>query len=144
MTFDKRQTFTADQWRRQVCFVPAETAWWAEQVAEHFPQPCEAEWLEALGLLKASLEWPVSRLSTGEKQRLGLLRALSLKPKVLLLDEPTANLDPENTQKVEQLVQTYLQSHAAAALWISHDPAQRVRVASKQMMIHQQSWEIIG
>lgn len=139
----ERGSFAADQWRRQVCFVAAETAWWTDLVGDHFPQPCNLQWLEALGLPQASLDWTVARLSTGEKQRLSLLRTLSLQPSVLLLDEPTANLDPESAAKVEQLLQEYLQFHPAAMLWVSHDKAQRSRVASRQMTLYEHHWEIL-
>jgi putative ABC transport system ATP-binding protein len=74
------------------------------------------------------LEWTVSRLSTGERQRLALARLLALQPQVLLLDEATANLDPPNRDRVEDLIQDYRREQGAAVLWVSHDPDQRRRL----------------
>ena len=70
------------------------------------------------------------RCSSGEKQRLSILRLLANRPKVLLLDEPTANLDAENTRNVEALLIDYLTENNAVALWVSHDHAQLKRVVS--------------
>lgn len=76
------------------------------------------------------MDWEVSRLSSGERQRLSLARLLAGYPKVLLLDEPTANLDKANTNRVEELILTYLREQGASALWVSHDPEQRHRMAT--------------
>ncbi|MCW8949665.1 MAG: ABC transporter ATP-binding protein, partial [Sedimenticola sp.] len=54
---------------------------------------------------------------------------------VLLLDEPTANLDPENTAHVEQLILRYAKAHGAAVLWVSHDPLQRKRISQRRLQI---------
>ncbi|MDX1335484.1 MAG: ATP-binding cassette domain-containing protein, partial [Gammaproteobacteria bacterium] len=70
----------------------------------------------------------VSRLSSGERQRLALLRMLENSPRVLLLDEPTANLDRENTLLVENMIARYVQDHEAAAVWVSHDAEQQERL----------------
>ena len=80
------------EWRRQVVYVPTESGWWADFVNEHMGSGA-AEYLPKLGLPADAVEWPVSRLSTGEKQRLALIRALCLNPPVLLLDEVLAELD---------------------------------------------------
>ena len=77
----------------------------------------------------------MARLSSGERQRLALLRLLSRNPKALLLDEPTANLDDVNQQRVEALVEAYRQAHGAPVLWISHDVAQQRRVATRRLTI---------
>ena len=74
------------------------------------------------------------RVVTGEQQRLSLARAMSCRPDVMLLDEPTANLDPDNVRRVEALVTDYLITHGAAALWVSHDPGQAHRVASRALI----------
>jgi len=79
------------------------------------------------------LQQPVTHLSSGERQRLALLRVLANRPRVLLLDEPTANLDADNTRRVEQLITDYLNEQQAAALWISHDGAQCDRIASRTL-----------
>lgn len=137
------ESLSAPDWRRQVMLLPAETSWWADLVKEHFFQQPSAEWFDSLGLSPEVLEWEVARLSSGERQRLGLLRALVNKPRVLLLDEPTANLDEENVQKVEAFLLSYLVEHEAAALWITHDKEQAGRIATTRMEFRKHGWKLL-
>lgn len=116
------------QWRRRVVYVPAESGWWADIVADHFTARPSDAWLSRLSLSATLLQASVERLSTGERQRLALLRALMLKPRVLLLDEPTANLDPCNAEAMVQLVIDYVQAEGAAAVWVTHDASERGRL----------------
>ena len=121
------QDIAAPDWRRQVALLPAESQWWFDTVGEHFiGEDCD---LASLGFKDEAMHWQVSRLSTGEKQRLALLRLLQNKPRVLLLDEPTANLDQQNARLFEQQIAKYLQQHNACAIWVSHDIQQLERVA---------------
>lgn len=132
-------------WRKQVGFLPAHSHWWFETVAEHLSE-VEPASLGALGFENDILDKPVTRLSTGEQQRLALIRLLANKPTVLLLDEPTASLDRENVARIESLVKQYRQQHNVAVLWVSHDQDQIKRVATRQLTIEQgqltgeQSW----
>lgn len=125
----------APEWRRRVGMLAADSQWWRDRVAEHFGTPPSPETLAALDLPPGVLEQPVARLSSGERQRLALLRLLANRPRVLLLDEPTANLDPDNVARVERLVADYLATLGAAAIWVSHDPRQRERVAHRVMRL---------
>ena len=128
-------TLPPPQWRRSVALVVAESQWWSEHVREHFEHGVNPDWLERLGLPAASIDWQVSRCSTGEKQRLALLRALMQGPAVLLLDEPTGNLDQDSTRRVEALLDDYRQQQSAALLWVTHDPEQISRVARRSFTL---------
>ena len=120
----------APEWRRQVGLLPAESRWWRERVGEHMGE-LEPGWLERLGFSSDVLEWQVRRCSSGERQRLALLRLLANHPRALLLDEPTASLDPASAQRMEALLEEYRLQRGAAVLWVSHDPDQMLRVASR-------------
>jgi ABC-type iron transport system FetAB ATPase subunit len=122
--------FPPQQWRLEVGLLPPQSAWWAELTRDHFSDP-SPELLSDLGLAAALLDRPVRLLSSGEKQRFALLRLLANRPTVLLLDEPTANLDPESTERVEKLVRQYLDQTPATALWVSHDAEQVGRIGSR-------------
>jgi len=63
------------------------------------------------------------------------LRVLANRPRVLLLDEPTANLDDDNAARVETLVREYLKAHDACTLWVSHDPAEVRRMADQVLAL---------
>lgn len=136
MSVDGRswREMSGPEWRRQVAYLPAESHWWAELVSDHIPASCEGL-LSALGFGAETLTWTVSRLSTGERQRLALVRLLCQEPKALLLDEPTANLDPANTARVEELIRGIRTRSQTAVLWVSHDPDQRARVADRRLGI---------
>ena len=122
-------TFSGPDWRRRVVYVPTESGWWDNIVEAHMPGPATA-WLAKLRLPEDALAWPVARLSTGEKQRLALLRALSLTPDVLLLDEPTATLDSAAAGAVEQVIRDEL-SRGAAVILVSHDDDQANRLSDR-------------
>jgi len=124
----------APAWRRRVMLVPAECQWWYETVADHFPGDVDVDF-SALGFGQDVMGWEVERLSTGEKQRLGLLRALAFRPEALLLDEPTSALDTGNRLAVERLVADYRQERSAPVIWVSHDREQIERTSSRHMTI---------
>lgn len=122
------------RWRRQVALLPADSRWWGVKVAEHFATD-QRPALASIGLPEAAWEWQVDRLSSGERQRLAVLRVLANQPKVLLLDEPTANLDAGNAERIEALIADYQRTNQAAVLWVSHDPDQIARVSQRQLRI---------
>lgn len=70
-------------------------------------------------------------LSGGEAQRLCLARAIVLEPEVLLLDEPTANLDPANTVIVERAVKEYCSRKNAAVIFTTHNMFEAKRLADR-------------
>ncbi len=121
-------------WRRQVGYLPAESFWWADRVGDHFDEP-DREAFAALGFPPAVLDWDIGRLSTGERQRLALLRLLANAPRALLLDEPTASLDPDSVARVEDLLRDYRQRYRAPVLWVSHDRGQRARLADRVLIL---------
>ena len=129
-----RSSLPAPEWRRRVGLLPAEAHWWGELVSDHFTADT-AGFLGRLGFETDALNWSVSRLSTGERQRLALARLLANGPEVLLLDEATANLDPTNREGVEAIVEDYRKEHDAAVLWVSHDPEQRHRLGGRCLVI---------
>lgn len=130
------QSMSGPAWRQRVGFLTAQSSWWLETAAAHMPA-VDTVALESLGLDKSALDKPIAQLSTGELQRLALLRLLTNKPEVLLLDEPTASLDQENVARVEQLIKQYRERRNAAVLWVTHDQAQIKRVATGQLTIEQ-------
>ena len=138
---DIRQSETpAHRWRRQVMMVPAESQWWHETVGEHFDAEAEAggapaDALQALDLPDEATSWSIDRLSSGEKQRLALIRALVREPRALLLDEPTANLDAESIRRVERWLLEIIQHRELPTLWVAHDAEQIRRVSNRQFRI---------
>ncbi|MDG1709328.1 MAG: ATP-binding cassette domain-containing protein [Emcibacteraceae bacterium] len=77
---------------------------------------------------------PARSLSSGEKQRLSLIRALLLKPEILFLDEPTANLDPRATALLESMIGTSRESDMTIVM-ATHDLMQARRIAENIIFI---------
>ena len=127
-------TIPAPQWRKQVGLLPAENQWWQDHVGEHFVQR-DNSLLAAVGFGETTWQWELARCSTGEKQRLALLRLLCNQPRCLLLDEPTASLDPDNAARVEEMVRDYSRHHQAPVLWVSHSREQIRRIAQRHFVL---------
>jgi len=139
-----RSAISAPEWHRRVGLIPAESHWWRVRVGDNFRNPGVRTGennteiigiLNRLGFGTEVLGWSVSRLSTGERQRLALTCLIANRPETLLLDEATANPDPLNRDRVEAMVRDYRQDRAAAVLWASHDPEHRRRLAGRSLVI---------
>ena len=94
----------------------------------------EAEAFERARLLELANR-PARVLSAGEQQRLAVARALACTPRLLLLDEPTASLDPASTHAIEQLIG---EAHAAGVtiVLVTHDAGQARRLGDDLMFLH--------
>jgi tungstate transport system ATP-binding protein len=85
--------------------------------------------------LESRASAPARVLSGGEQQRLCLVRALSLEPEILLLDEPTASLDPASTLAIEELL-IDAQRRGIKVVMVTHDVGQARRLARDVMFLH--------
>jgi putative ABC transport system ATP-binding protein len=122
----ERTSMSAPAWRKLVTYVSAESGWWADRVMEHFPAAARSAVValaDRLALRTDVLDAYVQQLSTGEKQRLSLVRVLLLNPPVLLLDEPTGPLDEESVKRVEALLQERM-ADGTSILLVTHDQNQ--------------------
>lgn len=86
------------------------------------------EALDAVGLAPKSKQNALT-LSSGETQRLGIARAMAIRPEILFLDEPTASIDEENTRIVEDIIKRLKRSGRTTIIMTTHDRDQALRLA---------------
>jgi ABC-type iron transport system FetAB ATPase subunit len=124
-------------WRKRVGYLPAESHWWLGRAGDHFQENEGASRealfreLDRLFLPPEVLEKPLEQLSSGERQRLSFIRLLWARPEVLLLDEPTSNLDRKSATVIESIVCGLQQDRGVGVIWVSHDLEQLERVADR-------------
>ncbi len=88
--------------------------------------------LTRLGIERANA--PVETLSIGQQQRVAVARAVSTRPALVLADEPTASLDPENAAAAMDLIQNACRDSGAALLCVSHDPSMGDRFPRRERL----------
>jgi tungstate transport system ATP-binding protein len=93
-----------------------------------------AQALQRVGLTERQRQ-PAHRLSGGEAQRTALARALVLQPRVLLLDEPTANLDPYHVGLVEDIVREQNSQYGTTVVMVTHNIFQARRLAQRVVFL---------
>lgn len=140
----ERGEMSAQAWRRSVRYCAAEPAWWTDtpRPAFHAGHARTGKindnkllrLLERLGLSAAHLDRSIHVLSTGERQRLALVRSVLDDPRVLLLDEPTAALDSASAALVEELLK-YLLLSGCCILLASHDLALIDRLSHARLQL---------
>jgi ABC-2 type transport system ATP-binding protein len=83
------------------------------------------------------LDRPTGKLSAGQKTRVGLAKALLNAPELLLLDEPTASLDPDTADWIRRKLREYAETRGATLLLASHNMAEVERLADRVILLHQ-------
>jgi tungstate transport system ATP-binding protein len=86
--------------------------------------------LEVVGL-SAEGKRNARTLSGGEVQRVAIARAIAIEPEVLLLDEPTANLDPVSSSRIEELITVIIRQYTTTIIIATHDMSQGQRLADR-------------
>lgn len=120
------------KWRMKVCYVAQQSVMLQGSIEQNLKTvsmlhriPYEDKLvhrlLPCLGLEHLDLGKRAEELSGGEKQRVALLRALLLRPEVLLLDEITASLDGGSKLMVEQVLRDWHDEEGTTMIWITHD-----------------------
>ena len=95
------------------------------------------ETMDSLALKPVLLKKFPSELSGGQRKRVGLARALVLKPEILLYDEPTTGLDPVATKNVDDMIRDISQKTGVTSVVISHDMASTFRIGDRISMLYE-------
>ena len=140
----ERHEMTPLVWRQAVRYCAAEPAWWTDTPRHAFPGGDDSaanggvfkmmRLLERFGLSDAHLDRSIHILSTGERQRLALVRALVDDPAVLLLDEPTTALDASSAARVEDYLK-FLLLGGRCILLASHDQGLLERLCDARLQL---------
>jgi phospholipid/cholesterol/gamma-HCH transport system ATP-binding protein len=94
--------------------------------------------------MEGGLDKMPSDISGGMQKRVGLARALALDPEILLLDEPTAGLDPISSGEINDLILSLQQEHQMASIVVTHDLHSARTIASRLALLHQGNVVIEG
>jgi phospholipid/cholesterol/gamma-HCH transport system ATP-binding protein len=94
--------------------------------------------------MEGHLEKMPSDISGGMQKRVGLARALALKPDILLLDEPTAGLDPISSAEIDDLILKLQTEHQMASIVVTHDLHSAKTIAGRLALIDKGSVVIEG
>ena len=95
-----------------------------------------AELLEIVGLPGIQQKFP-AELSGGMRKRVGIARALALKPAIVLYDEPTSGLDPGNSKMISQLILQVSKAFGTTSVVVSHDLYWSLKISSRVALIYQ-------
>ncbi len=93
--------------------------------------------LDELKLPRVILKKFPSEISGGQRKRVGLARALMLKPEIIFYDEPTTGLDPIATKNVDDMIRDISQETGVTSVVISHDMASTFRIGDRISMLHE-------
>jgi phospholipid/cholesterol/gamma-HCH transport system ATP-binding protein len=101
------------------------------------------ELLKGVGM-EGDLKKMPSDISGGMQKRVGLARALALDPDILLLDEPTAGLDPITSGEIDELILKLQKEHAMASIVVTHDMQSAKTIAGRLALLHEGNIVIEG
>ena len=127
----------ATDWRKLIRYVAAEPGWWADTPRAHISATATQRFermLPSMGLLPSMMDRPIAELSTGERQRFALARALCDEARVLLLDEPCSFLDAQSCALVEELIRYQILSGRSVVL-VTHIEGQIDRLAHSRLQL---------
>ena len=97
-----------------------------------------------VGLDRELLEKSPFDLSGGEKRRAAIAGVIAMEPRVLILDEPTAGLDPKGRDRILDLIRDYRRATGSTVLLVSHSMEDVARVASKVLVMNSSRVEMYG
>lgn len=139
MVFQNAALFDFMSVRENVLFGPRR---WFDDKAEVLEQGL-AEALGRVGL-EGTHDLMPSQLSGGMRKRVGIARAIALKPKVILYDEPTTGLDPVTTFSIDTLIKTLRGSLGITSVVVSHDFVSVRRIADRVGYLHEGRLDFVG
>ena len=97
-----------------------------------------------VGVTDDMLEKSPFDLSGGEKRRVAIAGVMAMEPKVLILDEPTAGLDPRGRDQILELIRSYREQTGRTVLLVSHSMEDVAKIATKVMVINNKNVEMFG
>ena len=99
---------------------------------------------EYVGLPKSLLDKSPFDLSGGEKRRAAIAGVIAMQPKVLILDEPTAGLDPRGRDKILEMIKSYREKTGSTVLLVSHSMEDVAKIATKVLVMNNARVEMYG